>query len=124
MLWFRPPHDVAVGARVLSRSDATGWLAPLGLGVHTNRRATLATTMRMVARIHNRSAHLGPATHPALPSSLTDSDVLVIEVADLADCRQAINKHLAHLTGWHTQRRIVALLRHQLRRSASATYHH
>src|SRR5690349_3822684 len=124
LLGLPPPYNIAIGAGILSCSNATSRLAPLGLGMHTNRRAALATTMGMVTRVHNRSAHFRPATHPALPSGLADPDILVIEVANLADSCQTINKYLTHFTGWHTQSRVVAFLRHELRRSTSTAHHH
>ena len=48
-------------------------------------RLALATTVRMVARVHDHAAHLGPPAHVPGAAGLADVLVLVVEVADLAD---------------------------------------
>ena len=74
--------------------------------------------MRMVVRIHRNTARLRTASEPAAAACLTDGDVLMLEVADLADRRTAVDVHAADLTGRHAQKGVVAFLRHELRRRA------
>src|SRR4030095_16773759 len=93
-----PPHNKAISARVMARPYAAGRLTPLGLGGrHPTRRAALATAMGMVARVHHRSANFGPAPHPAFAPGLANSNILVVQVADLPNCRQAVEMDLSHL---------------------------
>src|SRR5690606_3427872 len=102
-------HDKAIGALVVASLDAARRLAPLRLRAgHTARCAPLATTVGMVARVHRRAAHLRPATEPALAPGLAEADVLVVDIPDLADRRQAVEVDHAHLAGGHAQGGVVA----------------
>ena len=53
----------------------------------TNRSAALATTMRMVAGVHDGTTAAGANAHVALAASLAQVDVLVVEVGNNADER-------------------------------------
>ena len=46
----------------------------------TNRSAALATTMRMVAGVHDGTTAAGADAHVALAAGLAEVDVLVVEV--------------------------------------------
>ena len=66
-----------------------------------------------------------PRTCGRLPShrlrpGLADRHVLVIDVADLADRREALDVDLADLARRHLHRRVVAFLGHQLHRRSGA----
>ena len=50
----------------------------------------------------------------ALPAGLADVDVLVLDVADLADGGHAVGAHDTDLTGGHPDLGVAALLGHQL----------
>ena len=76
--------------------------------------------MRMVVRVHRDTARLRTASEPAAAACLADGDVLMLEVADLADRRTAVDVHAADLAGRHAQERIVAFLCHELCRRARA----
>src|SRR5918995_7476936 len=54
-----PTADDQLGGLVLldAGAQAHGRLAPLGLGRHAGRLLALATTVRVVSRVHRRSAH-------------------------------------------------------------------
>ena len=79
-----------------------------------NRGAALAAAVRMVVRVHRYAAVLRANTEPAVTASLTDRDVLVFEIADLADRGAAIDVHLAELTRRHAEECIIAFLSHEL----------
>src|SRR5689334_635272 len=83
-------------------------------------RAPLAAAVRMIDRVHRDAAHARPPSAPARPSGLPVRDVLVLEVADLADRRPAGEADAAELAGRQLEQRVVAFLRHQLDRRAGA----
>ena len=87
----------------------------------TNRSAALATTMRMVAGVHDGTTAAGADAHVALAAGLAKVDVLVVEVGNNADGGDAVQTNVAHLTGGQTDQSVTILLSHQLRHNASGT---
>src|SRR5215203_3668959 len=79
-----------------------------------------AAAMRMVDRIHDDTANVRPLSLPAGPSGFTDADILVIEIADLADGGHARSEDAAHFSRLQTNLHIVAIPTHDLRRSSGA----
>ena len=64
--------------------------APRGNRPRTSDRAlALTTTVRMVAGVHDRAAYSRPPAHVAAAARFTVVDVLRIDIADLADRRDA-----------------------------------
>ena len=57
------------------------------------------TAVRMVAGVHNRTADSGPPAHMAFPTGFTDGNVLVVNVANLADSGFALGGEVAQLAG-------------------------
>src|SRR5205823_9012983 len=90
-------------------------LAPRGLGVAPRSGLSLATAMRVVARVHGRASDGGPDPEPAAAAGLAARLVLVLDVTDLADRRLAVHMDAAQLARGHAHDRIVAFLREQLR---------
>src|SRR5690606_7620312 len=82
--------------------------------VPTARRLALATTVRVVDRVHRHTAHRGPLALPARPAGLAPVDVRVFGVADLAHRRTAARVDVADRTRRHPQLRPRAFLGHQL----------
>src|SRR5687767_7841273 len=119
-----PTADDQLAALVLlgSGAQAHGRLAPLGLRRHAGRLLALATTVRMVARVHRRSAHGRTLAHVTGTSRLADLLVLMVEVAHLSHRRHALEAHAAHLVGRQPQRRVVAFLGQQLGAAAGAAH--
>ena len=96
--------------------------APRGDRVTTSGLVlALAAAVRMVDRVHNRTADRGTNAHPALAAGLADLDVGVLGVAHLADGGAAGDEHAAHLGRGHAQDGVVALLAHELDGSAGGT---
>ena len=89
----------------------------------TARGLTFTTTVRVIDRVHRDTAVGRTNTLPAITSSLTDRDVLVIGVADLAHRRHAGYEHAARFTRGQLEQCVVAFLGDQLRLSASGTNH-
>src|SRR5690348_13263259 len=75
---------------------------------------------RMVDRVHRHAADVRTLTEPAAAAGLADRDVLVIEVADLADRGEALHVDLADLARRHLDRRVLAFLGDQLHRRSGA----
>src|SRR5262249_54499643 len=74
----------------------------------------------MVDRIHRDAARVRAPSEPAPPARLAVRQVLVLEVADLADRRPAAEAHAAELARGQLQQRVVAFLRHELDGGAGA----
>src|SRR5439155_290489 len=66
-------------------------------------RLALAAAVRMVDRVHRRAAHRRALAAPAAAAGLAAGDVLVVDVADLADGRPARQRNAAHLARGQAQ---------------------
>src|SRR5262245_57948491 len=86
----------------------------------STRRLAFTATERVIDRVHRHAAHVRPLSHPPTAPGLADRHVLVIEVADLADRRIALDVNLANLTRRHLHRRVLALFRDQLNSRSGA----
>ena len=90
---------------MLASLETQSGLAP---GSHrtgvTNRCAALATTVGMVAGVHNGTTAAGTNAHVALTAGLAQVDVLVVEVGNNADGGDAVNGDVAHLAGRQANR--------------------
>src|SRR5207249_645493 len=87
---------------------ATG--ATLGLAVRVHRvtstgRLALATTVRVVDRVHGHTADGRALALPPHPAGLTPVDVGLLGVADLADGGAAADVDVANLAGGVVQQR-------------------
>src|SRR5690242_15572845 len=80
--------------------------------------ATLTTAHRVIDRVHGDAAVVRAAAEPALAAGLADADARVLLVRDLADRRAAVLVDHAHLARGQAELRVVAVLRHELRRRA------
>src|SRR5438445_3938833 len=78
----------------------------------------LTTAVRMVDRVHRRAANGRADAAPTLRTGLAELAQVVFGVADFADRRRAVNRHLAHFAGAKAQRGVALLTRDQLHRSA------
>ena len=78
--------------------------------------------MGVVIGVHDGTADSGTPTHVTLTASLTDVDVLVLDVADLANGGIAVGTHDADLAGGHTDLSVIAFLSHQLSGGTGGTH--
>ena len=76
--------------------------------------------MRMVDRIHDRTANAWADALPAVTTSFTDLDVAVLSVADFTDGCTARNEHATHFGRRHAQDSVIAFLTHELDAGACA----
>ena len=96
--------ETARGLLLAAGAMALGRHAPGGDRVTTSGLVlALAAAVRMVDRVHNRTADRGANAHPALAAGLADLDVGVLGVAHLADGGAAGDEHAAHLGRGHAQ---------------------
>src|SRR5207248_11274331 len=110
LLLLPPSGDQLVGGLLrLPGAEAEGRLAPGGLGVPAGAGLALATTVRVVLRVHGRAADGGALAQPAVPAGLAAGLVLVLQVADLAHGRAAVDVDAAQLARGHPDGGAVAL---------------
>src|SRR5216684_6762870 len=85
-------------------------LTPRADRVATARALALATAERVVDRVHGNATNRRPLALPAVAPRLTELDVALLGVADLADGRAALRADPPYLTGRHAQGGVAALL--------------
>src|SRR5688572_9358496 len=105
---------------------ATG--ASLGLAPGADRVATtgglaLATTVRVVDRVHGDTTHGRADALPALAAGLAPVDVRLLGVTDLADGRAAARVDVADLARRQAELRVGAVLRHEANGGAGGAGH-
>src|SRR2546421_10476102 len=100
-------NDQLVGRLLrLARAQAEGWFAPRRLGIAAGPRLALAPAVRMVGGVHRRAAHRRPLAQPAGAAGLAARFVLVLEVADLAQRREAAHVDAPKLARRHAHDRV------------------
>src|SRR5579875_3806281 len=60
--------------------------APGSLRLPTNGRTAFAAAMRMIARVHDRSADAGTTAHVTRSPGLADALVFMVNIPNLANC--------------------------------------
>src|SRR6516165_1244146 len=90
------------------------WLAPWAHRVTAARALALAAAERVVDRVHRDTANRRPLALPAVAAGLTELDVALLGVADLAHGRAALDADPPDLAGRHAQRGVAGLLGQQL----------
>src|SRR5205807_9386738 len=83
-------------------------------------RLALAAAVRVVDRVHRGAANGGALALPATAAGFPAGDVLVVDVADLADRRAAGQRNAAHLARGETQHAVALVLGHELDARAGA----
>jgi hypothetical protein len=68
--------------------------------------------MGMVAGTHCRTPYRWSPAKPAIASSLAQLNILMVNIAYLADSGQAITVDAPHFAGWQPDKGIFALLGH------------
>src|SRR5436190_9991355 len=119
-LFWSSLNDELVRRLAIARLVALGRQAPRRHRVTAARRLALAAAERMVDWVHRDAADVRPDAQPAAAPRLADRHVLVIEVADLADGREALHVDLADLARRHFHLGVVAFLGDELHRRPGA----
>src|SRR5688572_20591854 len=99
--------DEPIGNLPVPRLVTLGRHAPRRDRVTAARGLAFAAAERMVDRVHRHAAHVRLLAQPARPAGLADRDVLVVDVADLADRRQAVGVDLPDLARGHLDGGVV-----------------
>src|ERR1039457_21610 len=115
--------DHGVGPLVVARLHALGLPAPRRGRMAPSRSLALAAAHRVVDGVHRDAAVVRLPAEPAVAAGLADGDVLVLEVADLADRGVAVDTHAPKLARRHAEERVRALLRHELRPGSGRARH-
>src|SRR2546430_17068872 len=103
----RPPRSTLFPYPTLFRS-------PWRQGVPAAGGLAFTAAERMVHRVRRHAAHVRPLAQPSAAPRLADGDVLVIDIAYLADGRHALDEDRAYLARWHSHRRVLTLTRDKL----------
>src|SRR6478735_1314756 len=119
-LFLPPLYDEAIGRLPITGLVTLGRLAPRRYRVAATGRLAFTAAERVVDGVHGDAAHVRPLAHPPAPAGLADRDVLVVDVADLADRRKALDVDLANLARRHLHRGVVAFLGDELHRRPGA----
>src|SRR6186997_3386798 len=121
IIWGLPPTLSGAATANDERLRRLGLVAGAALGLAPGRhrrtaarRTALATTERVVDRVHGHAAGLRANALPTVAAGLADLHLLVLGVADLADGGAAVDRHAAHLGGRQAQGGEVTLLGDQL----------
>src|SRR5215510_7885818 len=122
MLLCLPLHDELVGSFVVSCLVAKRRLAPRSHWVIPLHPA-FTSAVRMIDRIHHDTANGRSNSHVAGSSSLSDGDVLMIEISDLTDGRRAIHVHQSHFARREFHVSVYTFLGDHLCRGAGAASH-
>ena len=67
-----------------------------------DRRLALAAAVRVIAGVHNRTANGRTNALVTGLTCLTELDGVMLDIADLTDCRLAVKADLSYLTGGET----------------------
>ena len=79
-----------------------------------NRRLAFAAAVRVVIRVHDRTADRRADAHVAGTAGLADVHVLMVDIADLTDYCNAVRANEADFAGRQTNLRELCVLCHQL----------
>src|SRR6478672_8514634 len=119
-LFLPPLYDEAIGRLPIAGLVTLGRLAPRRYRVPAASALAFTAAERVVDGVHRDAAHVRPLAHPPAPAGLADRDVLVVDVADLADRGEALDVDLADLARRHLHRGVVAFLGDELHRRPGA----
>src|ERR1051325_9486047 len=99
MLLALPLHNELVRSFVVACLVTQRRHTPRGHRVIT-LNAAFTAAMRMIDGIHHDTAYRRPNAFMTRSAGLTDSDIFMIEIADLSDRCEAIHIHQPHFAGW------------------------
>src|SRR5207247_7836321 len=115
-----PLHDELIGSFVIARLVTERRNSPRRHGVIALYSAFTAA-MRMIHRVHDNTAHRWPDSHMPLAAGLANGDVLMIEIAHLADRGDALHIDQSHFPGRKLHVRIATLFSDKPRGRAGAS---
>src|SRR5208337_744877 len=98
-----------------------GGNTPRSTGMTSSGTSSLAAAHRVVHRVHRNAAHVGSFTCPARAPGFSERNVLVIDIANLADGSLALNRDHAHLTRRHAKCSVLSFTGDELSARACRT---
>src|SRR5262252_6989068 len=122
MLLRLPLHDELIRSFVVSRFVTKGWLSPWSHGV-ISLHAAFAAAMRMVDGVHNDTSVRRTNPHVPRPPSFSDRDILVVQITDLTDRRNAVDVHQSYFARRQLDVGVGSFFSNQLRGCAGAPRH-
>src|SRR5436190_16669947 len=90
--------DHLLGALVLTRLVTTRRLTPGRHRIAAAGSLTFTTAVRVVHRVHRHAAHVRANPFPTRTPRLAERNIFVLDIADLANGRPALNRHAPHFT--------------------------
>src|SRR5947208_1701143 len=90
-LFLAPLHDELIRRLAVARLVALGRQPPRRHRMPAARGFAFAAAKRMIDRVHRHAAGMGTLVEPPAASGFANRHVLVIEVADLSDRREALD---------------------------------
>jgi hypothetical protein len=87
----------------------------------TLSRLSFASTMRVVDRIHDDTAHMRASPLPSRPTGLANTNILMVRIANLPDRCHAGRKDPTHFAGPESHLNILAIAAHDLSGTACTT---
>lgn len=76
---------------------------------------SFSAAMWVVDGVHRRSTDVRPTPKPSTPTSLADTPILVLDVADLPDGPPAVLEDFSQLARRKAEKHMFSFLRHDLR---------
>ena len=108
--------------------SSSGLVTECGLAPRSNRsgtadrRLTFTTAVGVIVGVHDRTTNCRSDALVTGASSLTEVNVLVIDVAYLADSSHALSSDLSHFTGRKSYECVLIFLTHELSHVACCSY--
>ena len=81
---------------------------------------SFAAPVRMVDWIHDYAAHMRPLAFPSIPPCLSNCEILMVDISDLADGCHTSTKDPSHLAGLKPHLHIITIAPHHLSKSSGA----
>src|ERR1041385_992034 len=91
-------NDHLLRALVLARLVTARRLAPGRHRIASGGSLAFIAAVRVVHRIHRHTAHVRTNSFPTRPACLTQRNIFVLDIADLAHGSAALNRHPPHFT--------------------------
>src|SRR5690554_1394320 len=111
-LTFPTTHDELSRALVLAGLVTLRGHAPRRYRMTATGGTPFTTTMRVVDRVHGRTANRRTDTPPSISAGFTERAQRMLGIAHFADRGLTVSQYAAHLTGAQAKRCVCTFARH------------